>query len=194
MGDPKKSRKNYQRPPHPWQRERLDEERILQREYSLKNKKELWKANSVLRDFKYQTKTLASLQTQQAETEKINLIKKLQKYGLVPGNAHTDDILGLSIKNILDRRLQTLVHKKGLARTVKQARQFIVHRHIMVDGENIDVPGFMVPIAVEDKISFKQKSSLVDPEHPERVHAPTVVSAGAEKTEEKKEKVSVKHG
>ena len=52
MGDPKKQRKKYTTPRHPWQRDRLDEERQLLKDYGLKNKKELWKFESLLRKFK----------------------------------------------------------------------------------------------------------------------------------------------
>jgi len=188
MGDPKKIRKTYKRPGHPWQRERIEEERPLVKEYALKNKRELWKVNSILRDFKYQSKKLAALQTEQSQMERLNLIKKIQKLGLIKENAQIDDVLGLTIKNLLDRRLQTLVYKKGLARTTTQARQFIVHRHILVDDKNIDVPSYIVPLADEDKISFKQKSSLYNVEHPERVIAkPVLVGKPVENKDEKKE-------
>ncbi|MBI5392408.1 30S ribosomal protein S4 [Candidatus Woesearchaeota archaeon] len=188
MGDPKKTRKKYQKPSHPWQKERIEEEKVLMKEYALKNKLELWKANSQLRDFKKQTKNLASSQTEQAQIEKNNLIKKLQKLGLVQDNAQIDDILGLSIKNILDRRLQTIVYKKGFSRTIGQARQFITHRHIIVDEKNIDAPGYLVPKESEHKITFKTKSALANTDHPERVQkAPAVVSTVAET---KKQEVS----
>jgi small subunit ribosomal protein S4 len=190
MGDPKKTRKKYQKPSHPWQRERIEEERVLMKEYALKNKRELWKANSLLRDFKKQTKKLAGSQTEQAQTEKINLIKKLQKYGLVQENAQIDDILGLTLRNILDRRLQTIVYKKGFARSVGQARQFIVHRHVNVDDKNIDAPGYLVPKDTEQKITFKTKSALANADHPERV----VAQAAAKTAEPKKQEASVENG
>src|SRR3989338_1084272 len=189
MGDPKKTRKKYQKPSHPWQRERIEEERILMKDYALKNKRELWKANSLLRDFKKQTKKLSGSQTEQSQIERINLIKKLQKYGLVHENAQIDDILGLSIKNILDRRLQTIIFKKGFANTIGQARQFITHRHIIVDEKNIDAPGYIVPKDSEQKITFKTKSALANADHPERV--PKAPAAATNTVEPKKQEVSV---
>ncbi|MDP7610203.1 MAG: 30S ribosomal protein S4, partial [Candidatus Woesearchaeota archaeon] len=43
MGDPKKQRKKYSKPSHPWQTERIEVEKVLMKEYGLKNKKEIWR-------------------------------------------------------------------------------------------------------------------------------------------------------
>ena len=45
MGDPRKTRKKYDTPQHPWQKERMDQESVFLKEYGLKNKKEIWKMN-----------------------------------------------------------------------------------------------------------------------------------------------------
>ena len=46
MGSPKKQRKKYSKPSHPWQKARIEEEKALKKEYSFKNKKELIVFNS----------------------------------------------------------------------------------------------------------------------------------------------------
>ncbi|MBW2966193.1 30S ribosomal protein S4 [Candidatus Woesearchaeota archaeon] len=168
MGDPKKLKKKYSTPIHPWQAERIEEERSLFREYGFKNKKEIWKMDSILRNFLRQAKRLTATKTEQSEKEKIQLLDRLKRLGLLTETALIDDVLDISLKDLLERRLQTLVFRKGLARRVKQARQFIVHRHIMIGDNKITVPGYLVSKAEEVKITFFGKSSLASADHPER--------------------------
>ena len=78
-------------------------------------------------------------------------------------------MLGITIKDILERRLQTIVFKKGLARGIKQARQFVTHQHIAVNDRIITAPSYLVLASEEGKVSFIPKSPLADPEHSERV-------------------------
>ncbi len=168
MGDPKLRKKTYKKPQHPWQKDRIEEERKLMQEYGLKNKKEIWKANSLLRKYTKQAKKLIGLTTPQAEAEKSQLLKKLLGLGLIKEGAKIEDVLAISLQNILDRRLQTIVYKNKLARSVRQARRFITHGHISVDNRKVTVPSFLVPIELENKISFTRGSPLFDENHPER--------------------------
>ena len=168
MGDPRKQRKKYKKPSHPWQKTRIDEEKILIQEYGLKNKKDLWRMSSKLAKFKQQAKSLIAKTDKQAIKEKDLFMKKLQKLSLIKAEATLDDILDLSVKDLLERRLQTIVLRKGYAKTIKQSRQMIVHQHITVNDQKLDVPSFIVPALFEDKIEFLGKSPFSDPEHPER--------------------------
>ncbi|MCD6522892.1 MAG: 30S ribosomal protein S4 [Candidatus Diapherotrites archaeon] len=154
MGDPKRLRKKYTTPGHPFEKERIEEENRLLKEYGLKNKKEIWKAKSRIRNFRAIARRLEAERGPQRETKEKELMNKLKKIGLVGEGATLDDVLSLEVTNILDRRLQTLVFKKGLARTIKQARQFIVHGHIAIDGRKVDVPGYIVPVDEEGKIGY----------------------------------------
>ncbi len=173
MGDPRRIRRKYSGPSHPWQKSRLDEERALQREYGLRNKKELWKIESKLKQFTNQAKKLIALTEEQKKVEKDQLIGKLAKLGLVSLEANEEDVLNLNIKDILERRLQTLVFRKELAKTMKQARQFIVHEHIRVESKKITAPSHIVTLKEESTIEFCQKSNLADVEHPERASTKT---------------------
>jgi small subunit ribosomal protein S4 len=168
MGDPKKTKKKYSTPIHPWQSERIEEERALLKEYGFKNKKEIWKMDSFLRDFLRQAKRLTATKTEQSEKEKVQLLDRLKRLGLLTESALIDDVLDISLKDLLERRLQTLVFRRGLSRSMKQARQFIVHRHIMIGNNKITVPSYLVSKAEESKISFFGKSSLASVDHPER--------------------------
>ncbi|TRM73320.1 30S ribosomal protein S4, partial [Sulfolobus sp. A20-N-F8] len=83
------------------------------------------------------------------------LVGKLAKIGLLKGeNSTVDDILSLTEENLLERRLQTLVYKKGLANTVYQARQLIVHGHIAIGGKRVTSPGYIVSVDEEDLIDY----------------------------------------
>ena len=169
MGDPKKHRKKYSTPTHPWQKERILQEKELMREYGFKNKKELWKANSKLRNCSDQAKNLIPLKTAQAEKEKKQLIHKLQNLGLIEKASQLEDVLGITLKDLLARRLQTFVLKKEFANSIKQARQFIVHEHIFVGGKKITTPSYIVSKKEEGSITFAPDSKMLQPDHPERM-------------------------
>ncbi len=168
MGDPRRIRKKYQGPRHPWNKERIEEEKQLLREYGLSNKKELWKVQSKLTNFKDNIKRLIPLSSEQSVREREQIFSRLRRLGLLGASASADDVLGLSVRSLLDRRLQTVVFKKGLARSIKQARQFIVHGHIVVGDRKITSPGYLVPVAEESLIDFRPSSSLAQEDHPER--------------------------
>lgn len=169
MGDPKKSRKKFKTPSHPWQRARIDEEKDLLREYGLKNKKEIWKMTSVLREFANRAKRLITQTGKQAEIEKQQMMLRLQNMGLINASSNMDDVMALDIRDILDRRLQTQVFKKNLARSVNQARQFITHGHITIGEKKITAPSYLVSINDEPVLKFAEGSTFTDAEHPERV-------------------------
>src|SRR3989344_3777876 len=168
MGDPKKQRKKYSGPQHPWRRTRIEEEKILVEEYGLRNKKDLWKMSSTLGHFKKQAKALIARVGAQADSERKLFLAKLQRLNLVGADGTVDNVLSLSVKDILERRLQTLMYRKGLAHSVLQARQFIVHGHAFIHGQKMNIPSYLVPAGQEQLIQFDPRSALADPEHPER--------------------------
>lgn len=55
-----------------------------------------------------------------------------------------------------------------MARSIKEARQLITHRHIEVDDRIIDTPSYLVEKDEEDKISFSKKSPIASSAHPLR--------------------------
>jgi small subunit ribosomal protein S4 len=197
MGDPKRLRKKYSTPSHPWQKQRIDEEKELLQEYGFKNKKELWKLNSKLRTFRNSVKKLITQNDEISIKEKANLILKLHKLGVVGQDAVLEDILGVTIKDLCDRRLQTIVFKKGLARSSRQARQFITHEHILVGDRKITFPSFLVNTDEELMVVFSEGSNISNEDHPERVPADQFVKdemkkAGLDKPKEKDPKKDVK--
>lgn len=168
MGDPKKQRKKYSKPPHPWEGERIKKEHELLKEYGLVKKKEIWKMESVLRKFKSKAKLLIAGKGKQADAEREQLLNKLLRLSLIKDKTKIENVLALELKDILNRRLQTLLCKRGLAKTPKQARQFIVHGHVLIGDKIINSPSYLVLGDEEDKIRFDTRSNLNNPEHPER--------------------------
>ena len=172
MGDPRRIKKKFSGPRHPWKSDKLEEERKLLDDYSLKTKTELWKVSSTLKNYAGQAKRLIAAKGVQSDVEKAQLFQRLQRLGLVGENPQLDNVLDLKVTSLLDRRLQTLVFKRGFARTMKQSRQFITHRHILVAGKQIVTPSYIVPVKDESLISFVSTSTIANPEHPERVVIP----------------------
>jgi len=147
----RKLKKQIKRPKRPWDKERIENEKKILKKYGLRRKREIWKAESILREYRRRARELAAKKDK--EGEKI-LIEKLNRLGLLEKNAGLDDVLSLTLENILDRRLQTIVFKKGLANTPKQARQFIVHGHIAVEGKRDIFPSHLIEKDIEDKIDY----------------------------------------
>ena len=202
MGDPKFPSKHYNTPSHPWQKVRIEEERTLIHQYGLKNKKEIWKANTKIRSMRRQARKLtATSGDEQAQKEKNLLLAKLNKLGMLDQESGLEDVLRMTPENILDRRLQTQVYLQGLASTAKQARQLIIHGHISVEGAVTRVPGMLVTKLQEKNITYSPSSALNSDLHPVRPGAQNTYEGttssdeeepGEEKTETEEEPVEEK--
>ncbi len=168
MGDPGKTRKKYETPMHPWVGSRISDEKRLLRQYGLRNKSEVWRMGTTLKRFKDRAKALIARSDEQARTEQRQLLERLVRLGLIKEGAGFDDILGLPLESLLDRRLQSILLKRNLARTPKQARQMIVHRHVRLGGKVVTSPSHLVTLDEEAAISFAPRSAFVNEAHPER--------------------------
>jgi len=166
MGDIKKLKKKFERPRKPWEKNRIIAERELSNTYGYKNKKEIWRLNALLRGFRAQARTIVASRSAQAKIEGENLLRRLERMGLLNKDSSFDDVLELSIDDISRRRLLSLVLKKGIARTPKQARQFIVHKHIMVGDKKVSSPNYIVLKEEEDSIMFAGNSCFTQRDHP----------------------------
>lgn len=164
MGDPKKHRKKYVTTKKPWDKVRLEREAQLVVKYGLRNKRELWRFENILRKYRRVARDLLSkvnMPGKEGEVARVKantVIKKLVRWGVLGDEATLDDILNLTVENFLERRLQTIVHRLGLAKTIKQARQFITHGHIAVDGRRVTSPSYIVKKDEESKIGFYHNS------------------------------------
>lgn len=172
MGDPKFSRRKYETPSQPWEGERIKAENELLRKYGLKNKRELWTAQSFVRRLRAQSRELqARLRTgdPQAEKETDELLARCARMSLLPKDgASLNDVLALNTEAVLARRLQTIVYRKGYAFTAKQARQLIVHGHASISGRKVTIPGYLVKRGEEESIEYYLTSPLTDDMHPAR--------------------------
>lgn len=135
----------------PFEAVRIKEENVLVEKYGLKNKREVWKTLAKVNYFRRRAMELAKESREEQEA----FFAKLKALGLNVSN--TSDVLGLKVENLLDRRLPTIVAKKKIAHTVKEARQMVFHKRILVDNKIVNAPSYLVPVSQEDLISLKQK-------------------------------------
>ena len=174
MGYPGKNHKAYQTPKRPFEKTRIENETRLVIEYGLRNKREVWKAQEALRKYRKAARELLALGSSVAgrekyEAKKEELISHLQRSGLLGPDAGIDDVLSLKVQTQIERRLQTIVYRKGLARSPKQARQLITHGHIAVAGRRVNIPGYLVTRKDEGQIAYYGTSPFVADTHPEKV-------------------------
>jgi small subunit ribosomal protein S4 len=160
MGHPKKPRKQYNTPSHPWNADRIKEDNRLINKYGLKNKKEVWKAESKVERYRRDARVLLGMDSEQSKKDGEQLLDHLVRLGILSPNAKLEEVLDINVEDVLRRRLQSLVHKKGLSNTVKEARLFVVHGHITLNGRKIDAPGHLVVKADEDNIGFYPGSPI----------------------------------
>lgn len=186
MGQPKFQRKHYDTPSHPWQGERIKAENEIKAKFGLKNKTELWTAQTRLREIRGQARGLVArtrnVDDVQGAKEVKLLIARLQRQGYLGENAGLGDVLGIDLERILTRRLQTQVYLKGLARTPGQARQFVSHGCIQIGERRVTVPSYVVRKGEEEMIRIDPKKAIADEAHPARPKAAgfeTPVSAPA---------------
>jgi len=179
MGDPKKPKKKYKRPFHPWQKERMARELELIGKYGLRNKKEYLRHEAYLRKIRHQARQLLAIPEVEKREKMVNeLLSRLERLGLLPKGATLDDVLSLTVEDILKRRLQTIVFRKGLAKSIHHARQLLAHGHIALKGQKTTSPSRLILVDEENEITYAVGSPYNEENHPERPSAS--VSEGVE--------------
>lgn len=168
MGDPRKSRKAYETPRHPWRKEQLEAELHLLGEYGLRDKHELRRHETMLSQIRGIARTLLGATEEQKTQIESQYLKRLARLGILPESASVDNILDLSVKDLMERRLQTIVFRSGLAKSIHQARQFVSHGHVSIAGQIVSVPSYIVKRDEESRIAFDQGSPLTNAQHPAR--------------------------
>ncbi len=159
----KRLRKQYEKPKKLWNSQRIGEESKLREEYGLKNARELWKMQTLLRKIRREARRLLSGRGRDVERKKAQLVKRLVNFLVKKGDATLDDVLSLTVRDVLDRRLQTVAYKKHLAKTVRQARQFITHGHISVNGVKISSPSYLVKYSEEEAVGWHGHALDLEP-------------------------------
>jgi small subunit ribosomal protein S4 len=175
MGDPKRQRRKFDTPRFPWRKDILDEELKLLGTYGLRNKHELWRHETQLSKFRGIARSLIGRPAEERMKMENELLTRLKKIGILQETAVLDDVLDLSIEDLLERRLQTMVFRKNLTKTVHQSRQLITHGHITLDNRRVTVPGYVVSREEEKSLAYALESQFTNAEHPTRVAMTVVV-------------------
>jgi len=135
-----------------WTTDQLNAELYIMGSYGLRNKRELWKAQTEVARIRNQARALLALSAEaRAEKEK-RLLNFLNRLGLAKEGATLDDILNLKIEDLLERRLQTIVMKKSGIKSPYQARQLVSHRHVSIGNRKVNIPGYLVRSEEEPQI------------------------------------------
>ena len=175
MGDPKFARSKTQTPTHPWKQARIDEEHALKEKYGLKKvggMKEIWREKSSLRRHRNQAmKLIGRVDTSEGHfaREKTDLVNSLCRQGLLVDGASIDDVLQINVEHMISRRLQSVVYYRGLAPSMRAARNMIVHGHISIGEQKMTVPGYHIRKLEEEDLNYASNSVYNDPNHPFRV-------------------------
>ncbi len=160
MGAPRKQRRKYERPTHPWKSERITEEKELCKKYGLKNRKEVWRVKSRIRRFRQQARNLLASSGEEIMKEKMGFFNKLKKLGIYE-NPSIEDLLTIKADDLLARRLQSQVYSRGIAKTMKEARQLITHNHVIVGNRIVNIPGYTVSKSEEEGIRLKKGMRVI---------------------------------
>ena len=160
MGDPKTSRRVWQKPKRPLNYDLIMDELKTLGTFGLKTKRELWKTQTELSRIRLQARSLLALRQDERERKEPILMQSLSKIGLVNEDSTLDDVLNLQVIDLLSRRLQTIAQRKLYFKTPYQSRQAIVHGHIMIGDTVVTIPSYIVKTEEEAKIHLIPESSF----------------------------------
>lgn len=160
----KKLKKQYETPSEGYDGERINREHELKEDYGLTTKKEIYKAQSQLRSLRREARKQIA---EQDEEQTKQLLRKTHQLGLTRKDGQLEDILTLNVTDILDRRLQTAVNRRGHSDTIKEARQLVTHGHVYVDGQKVTIPGYMLKTDEEKELELRMPEPEEDDESEE---------------------------
>lgn len=187
MGDPRRQKKKYVIPKRPFDSDRFEQELQQIGLYGLRNKKELWKHRTELSRYRRTARNLLAQSEEERERVERELTQMLARRGILKKEPNLDNVLDLTLEDLLERRLQTIVFRKGLACSMHHARQLVTHGHISLNAARVMTPSRIITIQEEENIQYTANSPLNDTSHPARIAASEVaqrvVSGPAEEDE-----------
>merc|ERR1712032_1698519 len=142
----KNKSKTSKTPRRPFEKERIDAELKLVGEYGLKNKREVWRVHYSLAKVRKRARILLTLSEKDPRRifEGAALLRRLHNLGVLDeSKSKIDYILALKVEDFLERRLQTLVFRKQMAKSIHHARVLIRQKHIRVGKQVVDIPSFI---------------------------------------------------
>ncbi|MBI2676318.1 MAG: 30S ribosomal protein S4 [Candidatus Aenigmarchaeota archaeon] len=144
--------RKWKRPRVPYDAARIKAEDDILKSYGLRRKREIWRAEAIIRGLRERARKLIA--EKDREKEKI-LLGKLAKMGLLKEGSVLDNVLALKTTDILNRRLETIIFNKGLVQKPLQARQIITHGHVYVAGVRTYYPSYLVSPEEEAAIEIR---------------------------------------
>lgn len=135
-----------------WTTDQLNAELYVMGSYGLRNKRELWKAQTEVARIRNQARALLALSSEGRSEKEKRLLNFLNRLGLVKEGATLDDILNLKVEDLLERRLQTIIMKKSGTKSPYQARQIVSHGHVSIGNRKVNIPGYLVRTDEEPQI------------------------------------------
>ena len=108
-------------------------------------------------------KKVSEYGTQLREKQKVK-----RAYGMLEGQfrSYFDDavkmkgVTGTNLLTLLERRLDNVVYRMGIGESRAQARQFVLHGHILVDGKKVDIPSYRLNAG--QTVAVRAKSAGTD--------------------------------
>jgi len=125
--------KTSKTPRRPFEKERLDNEMKVVGEFGLKNKREVWRVALLLAKMRANARQLLTLDEKNSKRifEGNALLRRCVRLGLLEEDKRElDYVLAIKVGDIMARRLQTLVFKQNLAKSLHHARVLIRQRHV----------------------------------------------------------------
>ena len=159
MGDPKKQRKKHETPRHPWRKAQIEDELRLIGDYGLRNKRELWRYRTEISRIRGIARSLLAKTEEARSTTENELLSSLVELGILSEDATLDHVLDLDVTKLLDRRLQTVIARGGMAKSMHHARQLITHGHVSIGERSVSIPGYLVRKDDQPVITLQPRAS-----------------------------------